>query len=581
VGLERGRQSVVAIFCCCVFAVLLTPAIAGASGEETVVVDPAVHVGGSDLDLAVDIAVDGLGNSYLLGPTFSSDFPRRGGLDVPGPGSPDCAGPCIESYFVTKLDAAGHIVYSTLLPEPYNGQTIAVAPDGSAWIGGRADDSDFLLKLSSQGDAIEASRSLPATRTRGLTGLEVLPNGDLLVTGAAGEDFTSTANALTGVPDGRGFLMRLDPAAGLEYATRLPHLPAGLDVDRFARVVLVGQALPGDPATSSFGPLGLGDAVVFRLRLGAPELDFSTIIGGRGAERAAAVTAADDDSILVAGSTDSRDFPLVSEFDSENGGADSPWANDAFVTTLSADGSTLIQSSYLGGSSSESVAQVGIGTTGRVLVAGSSSSSDFPVVGGYERAPTTVAPGGAFVVELNPGRQSIGNSTLIFGDNQIEARGAALAPSGKMMITGLNSAARPSGFAESREDNGTPDAFLAGVSFRPYLGDPLVAVPEIQRQRGARLQVTLEAGSSEPIEIEAKGVVKTPGRDVRLGRKSGTAAAGSRRALKLTAARRARNRVALQALEQKGELFGRVAIKLRDPSGARVRRVVPVTLRSR
>ena len=48
----------------------------------------------------------------------------------------------------------------------------------------------------------------------------------------------------------------------------------------------------------------------------------------------------------VTGTTGNSDFPTVSAFDSTLGGA-----NDALVTKLNATGSSLIYSTYLGGTS--------------------------------------------------------------------------------------------------------------------------------------------------------------------------------------------------------------------------------------
>ncbi len=77
-------------------------------------------------------------------------------------------------------------------------------------------------------------------------------------------------------------------------------------------------------------------------------LVYSTYLGGSSQDFGVAVAVDASGHVYVLGDTDSTDFPTASPFQSAVAGL-----RDAFVTKLSPDGSTLIYSTYLGGSSSE------------------------------------------------------------------------------------------------------------------------------------------------------------------------------------------------------------------------------------
>ena len=99
-------------------------------------------------------------------------------------------------------------------------------------------------------------------------------------------------------------------------------------------------------------------------------------------------------NIVVAGGTHSTGFPLANPAQSANAGGD-----DAFVAVLSADGSQLRYSTYLGGSQNDGATAVAVDPYGNLIVAGLTASSDFPGAG----APTSSTVGSAFVAKLTPG----------------------------------------------------------------------------------------------------------------------------------------------------------------------------------
>ena len=72
-----------------------------------------------------------------------------------------------------------------------------------------------------------------------------------------------------------------------------------------------------------------------------------------------------------------------------------PGSFNGFLTKVSADGSSLLYSTYLGGNGSDQPASIAIDSLGSVLVAGNTTSTNFPVVDPYQ-ATASSNQGGVF-----------------------------------------------------------------------------------------------------------------------------------------------------------------------------------------
>ena len=100
-------------------------------------------------------------------------------------------------------------------------------------------------------------------------------------------------------------------------------------------------------------------------------------------------------NVVVAGGTHGIDFPTAKAAQSANAGL-----SDAFAATISSDGATLMNSTYFGGSQDDGALAAAIDSTGNIILAGQTWSSDFPVAGG---SPLSFSYGNAFVVKLATG----------------------------------------------------------------------------------------------------------------------------------------------------------------------------------
>lgn len=128
----------------------------------------STYLGGSGQDDARSIAVDSVGNTYIIGDTSSTNFPTQAPLQPNLAAGPDA--------FVVKLDAAGNPIYSTFLGGTGGtiGGGIAVDSTGNAYLTGTAGSgfplvnplqstpqtSAFIAKLNPSGSALVYSTYL-------------------------------------------------------------------------------------------------------------------------------------------------------------------------------------------------------------------------------------------------------------------------------------------------------------------------------------------------------------------------------------------------------------------------------------
>lgn len=150
-------------------------------------------------------------------------------------------------------------------------------------------------------------------------------------------------------------------------------------------IVVAGETVATGLATTGAydtSPNGGPDIFVAEFNPNTPSLVFCTYLGGSGSETASLgpniVTDASQD-LFVTGQTSSTDFPVANAYDGTLGGA-----NDVFVSKLSSNGSSLLFSSYLGGSGDEVRPSIAQDISGCTYVVGVTGSANFPVVGPYD-----------------------------------------------------------------------------------------------------------------------------------------------------------------------------------------------------
>jgi hypothetical protein len=202
------------------------------------------------------------------------------------------------------------------------------------------------------------------------------------------------------------------------------HQPVAYQLDGASRKRFV-------PASYVLEAAKTGPAVSFRL--GAydhnqplvidPTLAYSTFLGGAGDENDDSLPAIAVDlqgNAYVTGDTDSANFPLKNPFQSVHG---SGYDSDAFVTKLSPDGSSLVYSTFLGGSGEDIGYSICVDLAGNVYLGGTTGSADFPVTPlAFQTTLKGVLTGGygdGFVTKLSASGSSLVYSTYLGADGGV------------------------------------------------------------------------------------------------------------------------------------------------------------------
>lgn len=157
---------------------------------------------------------------------------------------------------------------------------------------------------------------------------------------------------------------------------------------------------------------GSNDVFIAEIDASGDRIDWATFLGGANVDLAQAIALTSSGDIFLAGKTESPDFPVtVGSYATSYGGG-----SDAFVAKVSADGSSLIWSSFLGGSGYEiAFGLIDVGAAG-VVVGGYTSSSGYPTTrGAYDE--TFNGGFDCFLTKLDAEGRRLAWSTFVGGGN--------------------------------------------------------------------------------------------------------------------------------------------------------------------
>jgi len=187
------------------------------------------------------------------------------------------------------------------------------------------------------------------------------------------------------------------------------------------------------PAQSALAGTNNSDAFVVWMD-NFQTIQYSSYLGGTGNDVGRAIAVDSKGRMWVTGSTISGDFPNVNQMQGYGG------QQDMFVAGFDpaqSGSSSLIFSSYLGGTGWDIGRGIAVAADGTVWVVGGTSSTDINVVGPCFQC-TYQGGGDAYVAHLNP---ALGANALIFatyfgGSNLEEAKDVLIDPAGRVVLSG-------------------------------------------------------------------------------------------------------------------------------------------------
>ncbi len=416
--------------------------VAKISGDLTTLLS-ATFLGGSGHDEGFSVALDQNGNVFVAGVTGSNDFPvtqdayqgvyRGGGT--------------FGEAFIAKFSND----LTTLLASTYLGGTddetatsIVVDQNGNVYVTGNTISQDFptttgaydtdggrfisgwdvfVSMLSNDLQNLLASTYLGGTSRERAYSMALDQNGNVFIVGGTySDDFPITPDAYQNTftyvsadyPE--AFIAKLSGDLKKLLASTYLGGTTGLDV---ARTIAIDQSgnvyVAGETGSSDF-PTTQGayqsntnggvEAFISKLDNNLTNLLASTYLGGGCdftfcSDKAISIAIDQSGDVFVAGLTNTSSFPTT------EGAFQSHLHNsvDAFVSRLSGDLTTLIASTYLGGSGgfgdNDSAYAIALDQSGNVYVAGITDSSDFPTTPGVFQ-PAYNGGGDIYISKLTP-----------------------------------------------------------------------------------------------------------------------------------------------------------------------------------
>jgi len=366
-------------------------ALGGYDTSLPLVIDPTMVystlLGGSSSDAATAVTVDSTGAAYVAGFTASQNFPTASPEQNFNAGGNDA--------FVAKFNAGGNgLVYCT-------------------YLGGSGDDRAYGIAVDSTGAAV-------------ITGYTASYNFPLR---------NPIQSKLGGARN--AFVAKLSPAGNtLAYSTYLggsgSDTAYGLALDAGGNAYVTGDTTSQNFPASNFQKNNRGAQNVFVSKINSTgsHLVYSTYLGGSSVDHGAAIAVDTSGAAYLTGSTYSTDFP-VSAFAYQRTLAG---GQDAFVAKLTADGNSLVYSTFLGGSAGslgypESGQGIAVDAQNNAYVAGVTSSANFPVLGAAQASldgwldafAAKFAPSGSLVYSTYLGGSGMDAANAI----GVDATGAA------------------------------------------------------------------------------------------------------------------------------------------------------------
>lgn len=414
--------------------------------SRELIIDPLIYstfVGGSRFEQAKDIEILPTGEVFLTGTTMSRDFPTSAGAY-----SRKLRDSNATDIFVTKLDSSGkNIIFSTYIGGHYEdfAEGMEIDPAGYVYLagytgGGRSNnfpvtpgalDSSYnggydvvALKLRYDGSRLEYSTYIGGRYDDYGLSLLVDGGGYAYITGYTTDssNYPTTAVAYSKKYKGgfEAFVTKLLPTgAGMPFSTLIggsrDDFANDIDMDDDGNVYIAGTTRSKDfPVTSkawdgSYNDTTLndenGDIFISVFNMWGSQLLFSSYLGGGAKERAYGIKLDSKDNIIVAGYTESYDYPVTKNaYDTTyNSTIVNKGKGDAIITKFRDMDGSLVFSTYFGGAGTDKAFDLYLDAYDNCFITGVTGSPDFPVsFNGFDTSYNEKSAGAdAFIIKTD------------------------------------------------------------------------------------------------------------------------------------------------------------------------------------
>lgn len=210
----------------------------------------------------------------------------------------------------------------------------------------------------------------------------------------------------------------------------------GIAVDGAGNVYIAGTTeSPQFPVTNAgyqktYGG-GTSDAFVVKLDSSGATRLYATYLGTAAQDEASGIAVDAAGNAYITGFTSSNKFPVTP------GAAQTAYggSQEAFAVKLDPTGTTLVYSTFIGGSSSDYGRAIAVDGAGNACVAGSTISPNFPVTAGAYQSPVRPVRD-VFLTKIDPGGTAFVYSAVFGGSGDEEPRAVAVDASGQAHVAG-------------------------------------------------------------------------------------------------------------------------------------------------
>ena len=425
------------------------------------------EIGGKRVEVAVEYRIQEpeIGGEERLGAGKhgGSGEPETPNSQLETRNSKPTYGFTVASYDKTKDLIIDPLLASTYLGGRYvdSGESITIDPSGNVYVTGYAYVLEFLTTCGAYNTSYNGGydvivskfdRELKHLLANTLLGGGSYERGIDIILDASGNVYVTGFTSSSNFPTTRG---AYDTSYNSDYDVFITKLNGGLTrllastflgsvyneigvslfLDTSMNVYVTGwtnsSAFPTTRGAYDTSFNGEGDVFVSKLDSGLKRLQASTFLGGNDVDSGNSLTLDASGNAYVTGYTDSKNFPTTSGVYDTSFNGDS----DVFVSKLDSGLTSLLASTFLGGSRYDIGLSLTLDNNENVYAMGSTKSFNFPMTSG---AYDTTFNGyyDVFISKLDSGLTGLQASTLLGGNDEDGGNSLTLDTSGNIFVTG-------------------------------------------------------------------------------------------------------------------------------------------------